>query len=202
MENNIIGVQISTEMNEIYSALAKAQEEMQVAHTSSANPFFKSKYAKLDEVIKASRPYLTKNGLSVMQHITYDEPHQFLVTILAHSSGQWVSSRMLLVPVKNEPQSLGSCITYMRRYSYAAVVGVVIGDEDDDGETAQGRGKNLCISEMQVNKLYKILENYQDITTILLKKYSLKYLNDLPADKFDQVLKDIAREINYLNSDQ
>lgn len=197
MENNIYGVQISTETNEIYSALAKSQAEMEIAHTSSSNPFFKSRYAKLDEVIKASRPYLTQNGLSVMQHVTYEDQHQFLVTILAHSSGQWIASRMLLVPVKNEPQAIGSCITYMRRYSYASIVGVVIGEEDDDGEAAQGRPKNVCISDTQVNNLQKILADHMDLSAGLLKKYNIKYWNDLPIDKFDLALKDIAREIQY-----
>ena len=78
----------SRELNELMTALAKAQSEMEIAGKDSSNPYFKSKYADLASVVSASRPYLTKNGLSVIQQITYDDNgRRILVTILGHSSG-------------------------------------------------------------------------------------------------------------------
>src|ERR1700742_2994944 len=113
----------SQELGELMGALAKAQGEMEVAGKDSANPFFKSKYADLASIVSASRPYLAKNGLSVMQKIELDgEDRRILVTILGHSSGQFITSRMIINPLKEDIQSLGSAITYLRRYAYASLV--------------------------------------------------------------------------------
>lgn len=127
----------STELNEIFSALAQAQGEIKVAVKDSANPFFKSKYANLQSVVESARPSLAKYGLSVTQFVDQDDTgHECLSTMLCHKSGQWILSRMRINPVKQDPQSLGSCITYLRRYMFASIVGVYDGFEDDDGNDA------------------------------------------------------------------
>src|SRR6266568_1673775 len=105
----------SQELNELFSAMAKAQAEIKVALKDSSNPFFKSSYANLQSIIEASRPALCKNGLSVMQQMISGESGDYLVTLLAHSSGQWISSQMRINPAKQDVQSLGSYITYLRR---------------------------------------------------------------------------------------
>lgn len=127
----------STELNEIFTALAQAQGEIRVAVKDSANPFFKSKYANLQSVVESARPSLAKYALSVTQFVEQDDHgNEYLCTMLCHKSGQWVLSRMRINPVKPDPQSLGSCITYLRRYMYASIVGVYDGFEDDDGNDA------------------------------------------------------------------
>lgn len=129
----------SDAINELASALAKAQAEMQHAKKSAENPFFKSNYADLPAVIDAAKPFLTKHGLSVSQPITTDEQGNIAVmTMLMHASGQWLLSNYPVRPVKNDPQGVGSAITYARRYSYAAITGVAAMDEDDDGNDASG----------------------------------------------------------------
>lgn len=131
----------SAEINELAIALALAQGEIKHAVKDANNPFFKSKYAALPDVINASRPFLSKQGLSVVQMTDFDhEGRTFLITQLNHKSGQWMRSWYPINPVKNDPQGLGSAITYARRYSYSCITGVVASDEDDDGEKAQGRG--------------------------------------------------------------
>lgn len=130
----------SIDISELATALAKAQSEIEGAKKSSDNPFFKSKYADLSEVISASRPALTKNGLSVVQVMVPGESGRtILVTTLLHVSGQWVRSYYPILPVKSDPQGVGSAITYARRYSYAALVGVA--QEDDDAEGAMARNQ-------------------------------------------------------------
>lgn len=62
-----------------------------------------------------------------------------LMTRLCHASGQWIESSMTVNPPKQDIQSLGSYLTYLRRYTYSAIVGVVASEEDDDGEAATGR---------------------------------------------------------------
>ena len=127
----------SAELKDLFTALAKAQSEMQTAGLSAENPYFKTRYADLAAIVKASRPALTKYGLSIIQQIiTSDEGHTYLHTLLCHISGQWVESRVRVVPSKTDVQSMGSYITYLRRYSIAALCGIVTSDEDDDGNLA------------------------------------------------------------------
>lgn len=123
--------------HEINTALAKTQAEMKPAGLNNANPFFKSRYADLAEIVRVSRPLLTKNQLSVTQHImTNTDGQKYLHTRVSHASGQWLCSNLPLVPVKNDVQALGSTISYAKRYAYSSLVGVVTTDEDDDGEAA------------------------------------------------------------------
>jgi hypothetical protein len=130
-------------INELAAALSKAQGEMQAAVKDKINPFFKSSYADLGSVWDAARPVLSKYGLCIMQttELAADRNQVIMVTTLAHTSGQWMKSYLPLNPAKNDSQGMGAAITYLRRYSLSAIVGVVC-DEDDDGETAVGRGKN------------------------------------------------------------
>ena len=136
----------SPELNELFTALAKAQSEMKVAGQDSINPFYKSNYSNFPSIVKASRGTLTKHGLCVIQRVLPNgEGKMYLFTRLCHASGQWMESQMLLNPPKGDVQSLGSYMTYAKRYSYAAITGVVSSadvEEDDDGNKAVDAYKN------------------------------------------------------------
>ena len=121
------------------AALSKAQSAMTGAKKDSVNPHFKSKYADLASVWDACREPLTKNGLSVIQMPGKDEVGYYVETVLAHSSGEFVSCKLHIVPIKDDPQGLGSSITYARKYALAAIAGIAPDDSDDDGEAAMGR---------------------------------------------------------------
>ena len=128
----------SDSIDKLAVALVKAQSELESAKKDSDNPFFKSKYADLASVWDACRDALTKNGLAVVQPFDNDENGGVIVeTMLIHSSGQWLMGSLTLRPVKADPQGIGSAITYGRRYSLAAIVGVI--QTDDDAEQAMGR---------------------------------------------------------------
>ena len=131
-----------SDLNEIATALAKAQAEMQNPSFDSANPHFKSKFASLAAVRNAVVPVLAKHGISLIQDVrTNDAGAVTCTTILTHSSGQQMSFGPLAIPpTKADAQGLGSAATYARRYSMMAVAAVV-GDEDDDAESAVGRGR-------------------------------------------------------------
>jgi hypothetical protein len=128
----------SPQVNELMTALAKAQGRITNALKDKKNPFFKSSYADLSSVWDSCRMPLSDNGLSVIQTIEGSRESLVLVTCLGHSSGQWIKSRMPLFLMKQDPQSLGSALTYGRRYALSAIVGVCA-DEDDDGEKAMGQ---------------------------------------------------------------
>ena len=118
------------------AALAKAQGAMKGALKDSANPFFKSRYADLASVVEAIRAAFSANGLSYIQTLEPSDKDEVRVeTTLLHSSGEWISCGVLSLPVsKIDAQGYGSALTYARRYSLSAAVGVA--PEDDDGNAA------------------------------------------------------------------
>jgi hypothetical protein len=128
------------EMGELFQALAKAQKEFKPAVKDANNPFFKSKYANLEGVVDAVREALAKHDLCFIQKTKLAEGSLVLETIVGHKSGSFISGEYPIKPVKEDPQAIGSAITYAKRYALAAMLGVVTSDEDDDGESAMGRG--------------------------------------------------------------
>lgn len=194
----------STEINELATSLAKAQAEIKVAGLNAQNPFFKSSYADLAEIVKASRPALAKNSLAVIQQILPNEDGQnILHTILSHSTGQWIESRMRILPSKPDVQSLASYITYLRRYSYAALIGVVASGEDDDAERSmvderiksdKGTALNTrynpkeqtyeTITKEQREELEYELAEYPELAEQILDGLRIQSLADIPKSKF------------------
>ena len=139
----------SESITHLATALAKAQEEMPVAVFDATNPFLKSKYASLGAVIQASRPILAKHKLSLVQFPISGGSatgQAFgdcigVESILTHESGEFVAER-ILIPLteekgKSKVQSAGSTLTYLRRYSWASILGMY-SDEDSDGGGATG----------------------------------------------------------------
>lgn len=141
----------SQSIGKLLEALGKAQNQMEGAVEDSSNPYFKSKYADLTSVWRACREPLTKNGLSVIQTLQVLEGQLFLISVLGHVSGEWIKSFIPVKPSKEDIQSLGSAITYCRRYTLAALVGVC--PVDDDGESAMDRSKKNKQEEIPLVKL-------------------------------------------------
>ena len=130
---------MSAEIGEIASALASAQAELSPAAKNAQNPHLKNRYADIAAVYEAIRETLPKHGLSVSQIIMPHESKARVRTLLMHKSGQWLASECLMPLDRNGgPQGMGSAITYARRYSLSAIVGVV-SEDDDDAEAAQPR---------------------------------------------------------------
>lgn len=209
----------SDDLKELFTALSKAQSEMKTAGLNAENPYFKSAYADLAEIVRVSRPALTKNGLSVIQQLLpNDDGQNILHCILAHSSGQWIESRMRILPMKNDIQSISSYITYCRRISYATIIGVVSTDEDDDGEKAvavhretfaKGVALNTkynpneasyeSITKEQLEELDYELAQYPDIAEQVLEGLKIQSLSDMPKSKFMIATRRI-REIKALRN--
>lgn len=130
---------MSSEIGELASALASAQAELSPAAKNAQNPHLKNRYADIAAVYEAIRETLPKHGLSVSQIIMPHESKARVRTLLMHKSGQWLASECLMPLDRNGgPQGMGSAITYARRYSLSAIVGVV-SEDDDDAEAAQPR---------------------------------------------------------------
>ena len=129
----------SDKIDKLAAALSKAQSQMKGAEKKSINPFFNSGYADLHTVIESSFPHLTKNGLSVIQGNESRPGEFFVTTMLLHESGQWIKSKLKMPIEKVTAQSIGSTITYGRRYGLSAITGIA--QYDDDGNVAsQSKG--------------------------------------------------------------
>jgi len=127
---------ISEKNAELYKALTAALAELTNPARTAENPFFKSKYAPLHSTLDAVRAILGKHGLAVMQSAQSSEGRPAIVTCIIHESGQWIKSEPLVMkPSKDDPQGHGGALTYARRYSLEAMLGIC-GDEDDDANYA------------------------------------------------------------------
>jgi hypothetical protein len=130
----------SEKTDKLFPALFKAKQEFTTVSKSADNPFFKSKYASLNEHLEVVDPVLYKNGLMLIQP-PLSEATNVVETVIVHAeSGQWISGSMALVLAKNSMQDAGSAVTYARRYVLGSLL--ALRAEDDDGETAVGRGKS------------------------------------------------------------
>ena len=122
-------------MKEIATALVKAQAEMRTPKKGSINPFFKNKYADLNDVLEAVVPALNENGIVVLQPLVNIDGKNFVKTVLMHESGETFESLAeIFCNKQNDAQAYGSGITYARRYALSSICG--IGSEDDDGQKA------------------------------------------------------------------
>ena len=204
----------SQEINEISKALALVQGEIRAAQKDGANPHFKSKFASLHSHWEACRSILSKNGLAVTQLTDIlEDGRDVLVTMLMHSSGQWLRSSMVLKPVKNDPQGMGSCLSYARRYMLSAIVGTTSDDDDDDAESAQGRGKTVpspapfvakpatnTINANQSNMLQQLEARLPGSEKIALAGwikncFGVESLNQLPESAFEKVLDGLSKKL-------
>jgi len=124
----------SEQINEIATALAKAQGEIANPAKEAENPHFRSRYADLATVLKTVRPVLAKHGIALTQTTQILDGSLVLVTRL-HWRDEELAGYYPISPVKSDPQGYGSAMTYARRYALQAIVGVAA-DDDDDGNAA------------------------------------------------------------------
>ena len=126
----------SESIKNIAGALVKFQASVSKVAKEANNPFFKSKYASLANILDTIQKPLSECGLAISQFPDGDA----LTTIILHAdSGEWMeSSYVMPVAKQNDPQAMGSAITYARRQSIGSILNLNI-DDDDDGEKAMGR---------------------------------------------------------------
>ena len=126
----------SESIKNIAGALVDFQSSVSKVAKESNNPFFKSKYASLANILDTIQKPLSECGLAISQF----PDGNALTTILLHAdSGEWMeSSYVMPVAKQNDPQAMGSAMTYARRYALGSILNLNI-DDDDDGEKAMGR---------------------------------------------------------------
>lgn len=125
----------------LYAALVAAQGEMRAVAKDRENPYFRSNYATLKAVVEMLRPILSKHGIGYVQGIESRDGSPWMVTTIIHAdSGATMASAVPFSAVDQKPQTLGSAITYMKRYGLQCAFGVIVAEDecDDDGNAANG----------------------------------------------------------------
>ena len=125
----------SESIDQLATALALAQGEVENASKTSTNPHFRSKYADLAEIINTVRPVFAKHGLAIVQSPSYADGLVSVTTLLTHKSGQWIRDVASAPAPKLDPQGVGSAVTYLRRYAIGAFA-CIASEADDDGNAA------------------------------------------------------------------
>ena len=133
-------------MKNLATALIKAQAEFRTVPQSGENKFHKAKYSTLKDCWDIARPVLAKHGLCVLQFPDVlmgvgslgESPHgnYVLKTVVLHESGESMEGYQPILSAKQDAQSMASALTYARRYGLCSALGLVSGDEDDDGNAA------------------------------------------------------------------
>ena len=187
----------SENLNEIFKALSSFQGDLENASKNIDKSGITWKYADLAGCINTAKPHLVKHGLAVTQFMGMYDGKQSLTTMLTHSSGQYISDEVQLPDAvlhgssgKNPVQVLGSAITYVRRYNYAAIIGMA--QEDDDGCSANDAKPPVKKPDPDDNKPWYGDVNYQAD----LQGVTNAIRGGTPAD---QVIKQISENFKVAN---
>lgn len=130
-------MQKSDSIAALAKAIAISQLQVENASKNAKNPHFKSNYADLAEILNTVRPIFSANNIAIIQLPTFESGVASVETMLCHESGEFISSVCSSPVSKQDAQGIGSAITYLRRYSLAAMCGIA--QEDDDGNHAVNR---------------------------------------------------------------
>lgn len=178
-------MQTSETITKVIEALCLAQASFDTAKKNKANPQFKSKYADLANVFEAIRAPLAENGLAITQDVVRVDGANFLVTTLFHKSGEWMRTELIMPPF-SKAQEMGSALSYTRRYSLMALLGITA-DDDDDGNTANKtsyKAPTPTLSEAQAKELEEIISGDTEYLKRIFDAYKVDSISKLPAKDF------------------
>lgn len=213
----------SEHINDLATALSKAQGEMTHAEKGKKNDHFGNTYADIASIIEAIREPFSKYGLSYAQMPTYLEGKAVLATRMMHASGQWIESHTPILASKADAQGFGSGLTYARRYALAAIAGIA--QDDDDGHAAAQSTRNQSkkpaaspppkppvdnrrneapVSQDQIKMLFTVAGDksikHEQMKMIVKTFYGLESSKDLKKWQLDEILSMIrSKSIDQIN---
>ena len=181
-------MQRSESIKNIAKALAQFQAEVRNPANTESNPFYRSKYAPLSDILNLARPLLSKHGLSVLQSPSGDGQNVTVTTLITHESGEWIESEPLTLKAdKATAQGAGSAITYARRYALSAMLGIS-SEDDDDGNFASGN-KNGNKSTANNTEKNKIVKTDKATPAQLKKLYAMANEKNIPGEEMKGLIK-------------
>lgn len=194
----------SESIKNISIALVKFQAEVQNPKNTADNPFYKSKYAPLNEVLAEVRPLLSKHGLGVIQSPSGDGETITINTMLVHESGEWMEfDPLTLKAEKITPQGAGVAITYGRRYSFSSITGIA-SEDDDDGNRLESSaeqkkltdGQTKKITEPQRKRMFALSPGNADVVKTVLMRHGYTKTEDVEKEKYEKICNEIKEEFN------
>jgi len=174
------------------AAMAAAQGEMGSAIKGASNPFFKSKYADLGSVIQAIKAPFAAHGLSFVQFPVSGENSVGVATRLMHSSGEWLEQEYYIPLGKMDAQSVGSCLSYARRYSLQSIAGIP--SADDDGNAAT-QAKPESVTKAQAKVIGELIKQSGANTEKFCIAFKCKDVASLSASNFDRAKELLEKKI-------
>src|SRR5690606_10327152 len=185
-----------------FEALAAAQEEMpevpksrtaQIATRSGAS--YSYRYAALEDITRTIRPILRKHGLSYAWDVTQGENALVVACVLRHVDGH-EERASFPVPVDSgarmsAAQANGAALTYGRRQSLVAVLGLTTADEDIDG--AGDIPDNNRITPQQAADLDALIDEVGADRQRFLAWAGVERIEDLPADRYATAVRMLER---------
>lgn len=196
----------SEQLNELAGAMSKLQSEIRDAEKD--NQGYGYKYADLGQILSLIRPLLQKNGLSFAQHVGNANDMVAIETIVMHSSGQWMSSELLMPAVQsksmNAAQAMGSVITYGRRYALSAIFGIA--QIDDDGTAAKIEPtkaapvaapvmKATMITEKEIEQLGAMIFEAEADIEKLMNAYNVKQFEHMTKAQYEDAMRKLRKKI-------
>lgn len=215
MENELAirqSLTFSEQVGELAKALAASRKKFEKVVKDASNPFFKSKYADLSNIIEATAVPLAEQGLSIIQGPgKVSDGRVELTTLLLHSSGQWIRCESEMLMAKQDAQGIGSAITYGRRYAEQSILNVA--GEDDDGNAAASRKPANNESNEQYDQRTEdqkvVMPSQAQAMHEAMKRTGksealvASYLKEKGYKQFEQVLRsDFQTVLKWLNTAQ
>lgn len=185
----------------LVKALSALQGELKDADKNALNPHFKSKYADLSEVLGNLRPLLAKNQLALSQFPSFENGIVSVTSLLAHASGEWIESTASAPATKQDVQGVGSAITYLKRYSAAAIVGMASADQDDDGNSVSiQKVENKPIAKQEVKDFRPQTVDAAKIETIIqgyAKALVIAGISEAQVSEKIDIARAVAKEKSF-----
>ena len=190
----------SESVAKISAALLKFNKAISVIDKSAKNPFFKSDYAPLPDILKAIKKPMEESELTINHFPVGDNR---LVTRLSHSSGEFYQGLFFMKSVKDTPQDRGSVITYMMRYAVGAYLGLAIDKDDDGNSSTHVKPPTQATAKKPLTEAVKktMLQYIEDDKISSVEKQLPKYSNGKHKTEITKAIAD-AKAINDLKEDK
>jgi hypothetical protein len=203
----------SESISKLSAALVAAQAELPHIPFDETNPFLKSEYASLGSVIETERPILAKFHLAVTQLVISENDKIGVETVLIHESGEWISTKAMMFSGdekgKSTAQVAGSIVSYLRRYSLAAILGMYA-DKDEDGNGKQASKPapakvTAPAAPASVNKIMWTVEQKSALITNNLAKNEfgakgMLGLSNLPATATPELIAEWGKQYRTIRN--
>jgi|DEB0MinimDraft_3_1074331.scaffolds.fasta_scaffold145031_2 hypothetical protein len=184
------------QLNELAAALSAFQGEVPIIPKNKEVKFkgVQFKYADLSDIMKTIQKPLSANGLAILQSTEYHSRQAYLVTMLTHSSGQWIKSRMHMSMMGNDMKSLGSSLTYARRYALSSMLGLATDDDIDAlPEIQNDHNHGAKLTSQQLAAVKKLIGEDSTLLQRAVSHYGVSALEDVPASCYGDLMNNLQQ---------